>query len=161
MSFIQLLYHVVIRTKASEPTLSLVHSDKLYRYISGIMNNKKCFLYQVNGMEDHIHILFCLHPTISLSDFMRDLKIETSKMLKHTSGFEDFKSWGKGYATLTYSLRGKNTLIKYILRQREHHQKHSFKDEYISFLHEIGLEFNEKDWNMKSQIETPTGVRRQ
>ena len=40
MSFIQLLYHVVIRTKSSEPTLSLEHSDKLYRYISGIMNNK-------------------------------------------------------------------------------------------------------------------------
>ena len=147
MSYTQLLYHVVIRTKASEPTLSLAHSHKLYRYISGIMDNKNCLLYQVNGMEDHIHILFYLRPTLSLADFMRDLKVETSKMLKHTVGFEDFTAWGEGYAALTYSLRDKNMLINYITRQREHHKTILFKDEYISFLQEMGLEFDERDWN--------------
>ena len=53
-----------------------------------ITKNKNCVLYRVNGMEDHVHILFSLHPTIALSDFMRDLKAETSKILKRTAGFE-------------------------------------------------------------------------
>ena len=84
MSYVQLIYHVVIRTKASKPTLSLEHSDQLYRYIWGIIKNKNSVLYCMSGMEDHLHILFSLHPGIALSDFMHDLKAETSKMLKRT-----------------------------------------------------------------------------
>ena len=82
MSYVQLIYHAVIRTKASKPTLSIEHSDELYRYIWGIIKNKQGTLYRVNGMKEHVHILFSLHPTIALSDFMRDLKAGTSKNVK-------------------------------------------------------------------------------
>lgn len=147
MSYIQLLYHVVIRTKASEPTLPLEHSDELYRYIWGIIKNKKNILYRVNGMEDHIHILFSLHPTIALSDFIRDLKAETSKMLKRTVGFEQFTAWGEGYAALTYNLKDKDTIVQYIKKQREHHKELTFKEEYQAFIEEMGLTLDERDWN--------------
>ena len=147
MSYVQLIYHVVIRTKASNPTLSLEHSDQLYRYIWGIIKNKNSVLYRVNGMEDHLHILFSLHPTIALSDFMRDLKAETSKMLKRTAGFEKFTAWGEGYAALTYSLKDKDRIINYIKKQREHHKVITFREEYLSFLNEMGLTLDERDWN--------------
>ena len=98
-------------------------------------------------MEDHVHILFTLHQTISISDFIRDLKMMTSKMLKYTAGFEQFKAWGEGYAAFTYSSRDKNMLINYIKSQREHHKRHSFKEEYIALLQEIGLELDEQSWN--------------
>ena len=114
---VQLIYHAVIRTKKSEPTLSLEHSDELYRYIWGVIKNKNSMLYRINGMEEHIHILFSLHPTIALSDFIRDLKIETSKMLKRTAGFEQFTAWSEGYAALTYSLKDKDSIIHYIREQ--------------------------------------------
>jgi len=146
MSYTNLLYHVVIRTKYSEPTLSLEHSDELYRYISGFIRNKNSFLYRINGVEDHVHILFSLHPSIALADFMRDLKAESSKMLKRTKGFENFKAWGEGYAALTYSTRDKDMIINYIKNQREHHKKASFKQEYVTFLKEIGFELDERDW---------------
>ncbi|NDV45752.1 IS200/IS605 family transposase [Paludibacter sp. 221] len=146
MSYVQLLYHAVIRTKANEPTLSLEHSDELYRYIWGVIKNKNSVLYRVNGMEDHVHILFSLHPTIALSDFMRDLKVETSKMLKRTVGFEHFTAWGEKYATLTYSLRDKDTIINYIKNQREHHKTVTFRDEYEAFLKEMELKLDERDW---------------
>ena len=147
MSYTPLLYHTVIRTKRSECTLSLDYSDDLYRYIWGIIKNKHCVLYRVNGTEDHVHILFSLHPTIALSDFMRDLKAETSKMLKETVGFENFTAWGEGYAALTYSLKDKDTVINYIKNQREHHKTVSFKDEYIQFLKDMGLELDGRDWS--------------
>ena len=146
MSYTQLLYHTVIRTKRSERTLSLNHSDDLYRYIWGIIRNKDCVLYRVNGMEDHIHILFSLRPTIALSDFMRELKAETSKMLKRTVGFEHFTAWGEGYAALTYSLKDKDMVIDYIKKQREHHKTVSFKEEYILLLKDMGMELDERDW---------------
>ena len=147
MSYLQLLYHAIIRTKASMPTLSLEHSDNLYRYIWSVIENRKSILHQINGIENHLHILFTLHPTIAISDFMRDLKAETSKMLKHTIGFEQFTGWSEGYAALTYSLRDKNMLINYIKNQREHHKIFSFKNEYITTLKQMGLYLDERDWN--------------
>ena len=146
MSYVELLYHVVIRTKESQPTLSLEYSDDLYRYIWGIIKNKKSILHQINGIEDHIHILFTLHPTIALSDFMRDLKAGTSKMLKQTTGYKQFTAWGEGYAALTYHLKDKNMLINYIKKQREHHKTISFKDEYMAMVGQMGLELDERDW---------------
>ena len=147
MSYVQLLYHVIIRTKASQPALSLEHSDELYRYIWGIIKNKNSLLYRVNGVEDHIHILFSLHPTIALSDFMREMKAETSKMLKRTVGFEKFTAWSEGYAALSYSLKDKEMIINYIKNQREHHKTISFRDEYVDFLKAMNLELDERDWN--------------
>ena len=147
MSYTQLIYHAVIRTKGSAQTLSLNHSDNLYRYIWGIIKNKNSVLYRVNGTENHIHILFALHQAIALSDFMRELKAETSKMLKRTTGFEQFTAWSEGYAALTLSLKDKDIVIEYIKNQREHHKIYSFKDEYISLLKDMGLEYDEKDWN--------------
>ena len=147
MSYVQLIYHIVIRTKASQPTLPLEHSEQLYRYIWGIIKNKNSVLYRVNGMENHIHILLSLHPTIALSDFMRELKATTSKLLKRTAGFEQFTAWGKGYAALTYSLKDKDMIINYIKNQREHHKTVSFREEYEAFLKEMGLALDERDWN--------------
>jgi len=147
MSYTQLIYHVVIRTKASKATLSLERSEELYRYIWGIIQNKKGLLYRINGMEEHIHILFSLHPTIALSDFIRDLKAETSKMLKRTVGFEHFTAWGEGYAALTYNLKDRDMVINYIKNQQEHHKILSFKEEYEAFIKEMGLELDERDWN--------------
>ena len=147
MSYVKLLYHVVIRTKASQPVLSLEHSEELYRYIWGIIKNKNSVLYRVNGTEDHVHILLSLHPTIAVSDFMREMKAETSKMLKRTKGFEQFTAWSEGYAALSYSLRDKDMIINYIKNQREHHKTVSFRDEYVGFLDEMKLELDERDWN--------------
>ena len=147
MSYVKLLYHVVIRTKAFQPVLSLEHSDNLYRYIWGIIKNKNSVLYRINGMEDHVHILLSLHPTLALSNFMRELKAESSKMLKRTVGFEKFSAWSEGYAALTYSLKDKDMIINYIKNQREHHKKQNFKDEYVAFLKEMGLVLDERDWH--------------
>jgi len=147
MSYTRLLYHLIIRTKRSQNTLSITHSEHLYRYIWGAIKNKNCHLYQINGTENHIHILFSLHPTIALSNFVRDIKAESSKMLKITEGFENFISWSEGYAALTVNLNDKENVIKYIKTQREHHTKVSFLDEYKMFVQTMGLTLDMRDWD--------------
>jgi hypothetical protein len=77
---------------------------------------------------------------------MREMKSETSKMLKRTIGFENFTTWSEGYACLSYSLKDKEQVVNYIKNQREHHKTRSFKDEYISFLEAMGLRLDERDW---------------
>ena len=61
----QIPYHIVFRTKGSEKTIRQEHRKDLYQYIWGIIKNKNCVLFQINGMEDHIHILSDLHPSIA------------------------------------------------------------------------------------------------
>ncbi|MGV8829444.1 MAG: IS200/IS605 family transposase [Breznakibacter sp.] len=146
MSYTKLYIHLIVRTKSSQPTLSLDHSDDLYRYVWGVVRNKQSVLYRINGMEDHLHIFFSMTPTIALSDFVRDLKVETSKMLKRTVGYESFDGWSEGYAAVTCGEQDKERVINYIKAQREHHKHHSFRDEYVEFLHQMGLELDERDW---------------
>jgi putative transposase len=81
----------------------------------GIIRNKNCFLYRINGMEDHLHILCDLHPTIALADYVRDIKTSSSIWLKHPGKFPEFKGWADGYAALTYGWRDKEKIASYII----------------------------------------------
>ncbi len=115
------------------------HSESLYRYIWGIVKQKNCVLYRINGMEDHIHMFTDLHPNLPLADFVRDIKTSSSLWLKDNKNFPDFNGWSVGYAALTYGFRDKNMIIGYIKKQREHHKKTPFIDEYQKLLTESGI----------------------
>jgi REP element-mobilizing transposase RayT len=141
-----LLIHAIVRTYKSEQTLPADERVKfLYQEMWGIINNNGACLYRINSMGDHVHLLFSMPPTIALSDFMRALKASSSKIIKTASGFEKFKAWGEGYAALSYSLKDKDMIVKYIINQQEHHKRVNFKDEYKAFIKEMGLEFDERD----------------
>jgi len=143
-SYRQVLYHLIFRTKDSRKALVQEHSRELYAYVMGIIKNKNCFLYRINGMEDHLHILCDLHPTIALADYMRDIKTSSSIWLKQSGKFPEFDGWADGYAALTYSWRDKDMIVNYIKNQQEHHKKESFKDELRKLLIEHGIEVDER-----------------
>ena len=148
MSYVQLLIHAVIRTYKSENTLPTDDRVKfLYQDMWGIIKNKNGHLYRINSMSEHVHLLFTMPATITLSDFMKAIKASSSKIIKSVEGFEKFKAWGEGYAALSCSLRNKDVIINYIINQQEHHKKVTFKDEYKAFIKEMGLEFNDRDWD--------------
>jgi putative transposase len=138
-SYRQILYHIIFRTKNSEETLDQTYIRELYAYITGIFQKKKCHLYRINGTENHIHLLCDIHPSVAVSDFMRDLKVSTSVFLKQNRKFEDFKGWAEVYGVLTYAYRDKEVIINYIKNQQEHHRKWSFEEEYKSLLEEAGV----------------------
>jgi len=143
-SYRQILYHIVFGTKGNKPTLSSEHNHELFAYITGIIIKKKCHLYRINGMQNHLHILSDLHPNIALADYMRDIKTSTSIWLKQHGGFISFRGWADGYAALTYSFKEKDRIINYIKNQQTHHRKESFHDELRSLLVEAGIQINEQ-----------------
>ncbi|MFA6401737.1 MAG: IS200/IS605 family transposase [Salinivirgaceae bacterium] len=134
MSYTKLLYHIVIRTKYSRPTIPNEHADELYRYIWGYVKNKKSVLYRINGMPEHIHLFVQLHPTIAVSDFVRDLKTSSHAWLDKAPNFPDFESWGKKYCALTYDVRDKDMIVYYIKNQRKHHGAEPFIEEFRRLL---------------------------
>ncbi|MCQ2188547.1 MAG: IS200/IS605 family transposase [Paludibacteraceae bacterium] len=141
MSHICLTYHIVWRTKCSKRSINEAHERDLFAYIFGICKEKKCTLYRVNAMQDHVHMCIEIHPTIALSDFMKALKQSTSSWMKeHKEMFPFFDSWGNGYAAFTYAVKDRPNVINYIRNQKEHHKTFDFREEYESLLIEFGLD---------------------
>ena len=143
-TYTQILYQIVFSTKNREKILIKEHREKLFRYIWGILKNKKCVLYQINGIEDHIHIATHIHPTIAVSSLVKDIKIASSVWIKEQDIFPDFTGWQIGYGAFTYSFKEKNVLINYIKKQEQHHQTKNFREEYIELLNDRQIEFDEK-----------------
>jgi len=143
-SFRQIYYYIVFRTENGEPTLPLDHSDALYKYIWGIVKNHNTHLYRINGMEEHIHLLTDLHPSVALATFIQKIKTATSLWLKQNANFPHFCGWSEGYAALTCSWSDKDKVIDYIMNQREHHKREAFMDEYRALLEESGLRIDER-----------------
>lgn len=144
MSYVQSLHHIVIRTKYSEHVITDDNAQELYGYIMGFIKNKKSFLYRINGMPDHIHMLVAIHPTISLADFVKHLKTSTNAWIKSHNKFPEFKSWGEKYAAFSVRYQDKDIIINYIKNQQEHHKKEDFQHEYRRLVEESGVEIDER-----------------
>ena len=143
-TYTQIIYQIVFSTWKRESCLHHENRAELFKYISGIIKNKKSHLYRINGAEDHLHIVTHLHPTVALSDLVKDIKVASSIKIKDTGWFKNFTSWQEGYGAFTYSIKEKDRLIEYLKNQEEHHKKISFREEFIALLDEHKIEFDEK-----------------
>jgi REP element-mobilizing transposase RayT len=143
-TYTQILYQIVFSTKRRERTLDKEKRPALFQYIWGILKNKKCHLYRLNGVEDHLHIVTHLHPSVALADLVKDIKVASSAYIKAQHLFEHFDGWQDGYAAFTYSIEAKDNLIEYVKNQEEHHKTKTFREELVELLKEHGVEFDEK-----------------
>ncbi len=143
--YTSILYQIVYSTKHRNPCMLKSTRRRLYAHLNGILVNKKCHVYRINGVEDHLHILIDLHPMIPLSMLIKDLKLSSSEMIKETGIFPDFEGWQIGYGAFTYSPGAKFNLIEYIKNQEEHHRKkENFEEEFIRLLEENEIEYDLK-----------------
>lgn len=140
MSHSRLLYHVVFATKGRFPLISERWENELYAYLAGIVKGKKGRVIIINGMSDHVHLLICLEPC-DLPAFMRELKASSSRWAKrYNSKF----SWQRRYGAFTVSESAVEKVCDYIRRQKEHHQKRTFEQEYVGILRNHGVEYDER-----------------
>jgi REP element-mobilizing transposase RayT len=143
-TYTQILYQIVFSTKNRETCLSKDNRPELFKFIWGILENKKCHLYRINGVEDHIHIVTHIHPTIATASLIKDIKVACTSHIKKNSLFKNFNGWQDGYGAFTYSIKEKDRLIEYVKNQENHHKTISFRDEYIELLKEHNIEFDER-----------------
>lgn len=143
-TYTQIIYQIVFSTHSRERTLLENNSVELYKYIAGILKNKKCHLYRINGVEDHIHIVTHIHPAVALANLVKDIKLASSEWIKNNKIFPSFSGWQDGYGAFTYSIKEKNRLIEYVKNQKEHHAIKTFREEFIELLNEHEIEFDEK-----------------
>ena len=116
----------------------------LYRYTTGIIQKNGHKLLAINGMPDHVHILFGFRPVQSLSDLMKDVKQSSSKWINENGYVKSRFSWQEGYGAFSYSKSQLKTVINYITNQEAHHKKLTFTDEYKAILNKFEIDYNEK-----------------
>ena len=143
-TYTQILYQIVFSTFNREKNLKKENREKLYRYIWGILKNNKCVLYQINGVEDHLHIATHVHPTVPVAMLVKDIKVASSIWIKGQGIFPGFEAWQEGYGAFTYSIKDKDSLVNYIKNQETHHKVNTFREKYIGLLNEHGIEFKEE-----------------
>ncbi len=118
--------------------------DQLYKYITGIIQKLGHKLLAINGMPDHIHILFGFRPTQSVADLMQDVKGSSSRWINENRFVKGSFSWQEGYGAFSYEKNRVNGIIQYILNQEIHHRKKTFLDEYVELLEEFEIEYDPK-----------------
>ncbi len=143
-SLSSILIHLIFSTKNRERFITEAIEKELHPYMAKIFRELKSPTLTIGGTDDHLHILFSLARTIEVAELIEKVKTKTSKWLK-TKGqeFENFR-WQRGYGAFSIGQSQVETLKRYIARQRIHHQRVTFQDEYRKFLKRYGIDYDER-----------------
>lgn len=136
---------------------SLIHhswEERLYQYITAIVQNQGQKMLAINGMPDHIHLFIGIKPSCRISDLVREIKKSTNELINEKK-LSKFKfNWQEGYGAFSYSDSQISNVVQYIMRQKEHHKKQTFKEEYFQFLKDFNIQYEEKylfDWVLNKE----------
>ncbi len=121
-TYTQIHIQVVFAVQNRESLIKDLWKDDLYKYITGIIQNNNHKVLQINGVADHIHILFGMRPTQSLSDLMKQVKQDSSKWINKQGLVNGKFSWQSGFGAFSYSKSEVPKIIRYIKNQEEHHR---------------------------------------
>ena len=143
-SLARLHVHLIFSTKHRERVITEAVRDSLHAYMATVLQNLGCAPVLINSVEDHVHILFELAPTVPVSQAVEEVKKSSSKWIK-TQGaeFAGF-AWQAGYGAFAVSESNVPTVRDYIAGQQEHHRRKSFQEEYRAFLEKHRVTFDER-----------------
>ena len=143
-TFTNILIHATFSTKGRTPWIDESLRQKLHAYMNGTMRGLNGPALALNGIADHIHILFRLPPTADLSGYMRDLKSNASRWVHENYPDRADFAWQEGYAAFSVSESQVPAVRAYIDNQEAHHRKTTFKEELIALLEKHGLSYDER-----------------
>jgi REP element-mobilizing transposase RayT len=115
----------------------------LYRFIWGVLKERDCHLYRIGGVEDHVHLLTSLHPSVPLADLVKEIKTASSAWIRGHQVFPLFDYWQEGYGAFTVAAEARPALIDYIKSQEQHHAKRDFVAELRSMVEAAHLDWKE------------------
>jgi putative transposase len=143
-TYTQLHIQVVFAVQNRDCVIRNSWKNELHKYITGIIENHNHKVMAINGMPDHLHILFGMRPTQSLSDLIQDIKGGSSKWINQKGYVKGKFSWQEGDGAFSYSKSHVDAVIDYIKHQEKHHRKKTFVEEYHEFLEKFEVDFDKR-----------------
>ena len=148
-SYTQLYIHNVFAVDFRQLLITENWEEELYKYMSGIVHNLKQKMIAINGVPDHLHFVMGIKPTCCISDLMREIKKSSTDFIKEKKFTKVSFNWQEGYGSFSISKLDLDRVVAYVMNQKEHHRKVTFKEEYLNMLKENDIAFDEKylfDW---------------
>jgi putative transposase len=143
-TYTQLYIHCVFAVKYRHAMIHPTWEERLHKYIAGILQNNSHKLLAINSMSDHLHFFIGLNPKQSISDMMRMVKGDSSEFVNKEKFTTSKFYWQEGYGAFSNSRSQIDNVVKYIMNQKQHHSKKTFKEEYLDILKDYAVEYNEK-----------------
>ncbi|MFN8209153.1 MAG: IS200/IS605 family transposase [Bacteroidales bacterium] len=148
-TYSQVYLQFVFVVNGRQSLIHPAHNDELQKYITGIVKNRNQKLICINNVPNHVHMLVGFGTTITMADLMESVKSVSSKFINEKKWINGKFEWQRGYGVFSYSRKEIDNVIQYIQSQQEHHKKISLREEYLKYLKEYEVDFNEKylfDW---------------
>ncbi len=143
-TYTQLYIHCVFAVKYRAAVIQPQWEDILHKYITGILQNNGHKMLAINSVPDHLHLFIGLNPNQSISDMMRLVKGDSSEFVNKENFSRAKFQWQDGYGAFSNSKSQIDKVVKYIVHQKAHHHKKTFREEYIAMLDDYGVEYNDK-----------------
>ncbi len=143
-TYTKLYIQIVFAVQGRQSLIQTSWKNDLNKYISGTITKLGHKSINVNGMPDHIHAFVGLHPSIAISDLVREIKTNSAKFINENKLVKGKFNWQSGYGAFSYSQSQIAQVYEYIENQEIHHKKKTFKDEYLEFLEEFQITYDNK-----------------
>lgn len=143
-TFSQIYIHIVFAVRNRNALINQSWEDKLYKYLTGTVQKSGQKMLRINGIPNHIHFLMGIKPDCRISDLVREIKKSSSSYIKEQKLTKFNFQWQTGYGAFSVSHSQLDKVISYIVNQKEHHKKKTFKEEYIEFLNKYMIEYDKK-----------------
>jgi REP element-mobilizing transposase RayT len=109
-----------------------------------VLRSNGCHAVLINSVSDHVHNLFELARTASVSEVVEDWKAASSKWIKTQVGVEPKFAWQAGYGVFSVSASNVDAVKDYIANQARHHRRRTFEDEFRGLLEKHGIPYDER-----------------
>lgn len=144
-TYSQIYLQIVFAVQGRHSFIHESFREELQKYMSGIIEKRGQKLYAIYCMPDHTHILISYRPAgILISDLVRDIKASSSAFIKEKKWVINGFSWQAGFGVFSYTKALAPIVTAYILNQPAHHEKKKFRQEYLNFMNEFEIEYNER-----------------
>ena len=117
--------------------------DELEKYICGIVQGERHKLLAIYCMPDHTHLFIGLNPAQAISELVRQIKLNTSALIKGKKWIRGLFSWQEGYGAFSHARSQLDTVVQYIVNQPAYHAKRTFREEYLDMLQRAGIDYND------------------
>ena len=133
-SYNKIWIHAIYATKDRQPLIWDNVEQLIYNHMRDQLLAMNCPVRIINGMQEHVHLLFLLNPQVALTDVLKQVKGNTSHWVNEQDMIKEKFAWQGGYAAYSVSESQLEKVYNYILNQKQHHKKKSFAEEYEEFI---------------------------
>ncbi len=143
-TFSQIYLQFVFAVKGRQSLISKENKEELQKYMTGLVQNRKAKMLAVHCMPDHTHLFVGFKPTVLISDFIKEIKVESNEFINSKKWIRSHFNWQEGYGVFSYSHSHIDRVVKYVLNQESHHHQKTFREEYHELLKRFEVSYEEK-----------------